>query len=114
MISNAWAYIMAAVLMSCILRFLPLLFKNKLEKLKSSSFIIFLNYASCAIIGGMIYSTAFNSSSLSVLYDNAGVNDFLKMVVLIVSFIINIRIKNAITTFLLCIGGYAGLSYFIL
>lgn len=114
MMSRTWVFIIIASLVSFGFRAIPVLFKNKLGEIEKSSFIIFLNYTACAIIGGIIYITAFHSESIEILYHAVNYNDLLKILILIASFIINLKLKNPIITFLICIISYAGLSYFFL
>lgn len=112
MISRTWVFIIIASLVSFGFRAIPVLFKNKLGTIEKSPFVVFLNYTACAMIGSIIYITAFHSESIIKLYDSANYNDLLKMSILIASFVINLKLKNPVITFLICIISYASLSYF--
>jgi hypothetical protein len=114
MISTTWLFILVAVAISFGFRALPVFFKNKLEGLEDSYFVIFLNYTACAIIGSIIYVIAFHSQDIVGLYHGADRNDLLKVLILAASFVINVRLKNPITTFFICIAAYAALSFFLL
>lgn len=113
MMSTTWIFIIVAAAVSFGFRAMPLLFKNKLGDLERSRFVVFLNYTACAIIGSIIYVIAFNSDTIVELYHTANAQTLLKIVILAASFIINLKLKNPVITFLICITSYGILSYFI-
>lgn len=111
MISHTGLLIIVAAVMSFFLRAAPLLFKKKLDDIQKSKFVIFLNYTACAIIGGIICITAFPITKHTSILTTMNVKDILKLLTIIASFLINLKLRKPILTFLVCIGVYAALSF---
>lgn len=111
--TNIWIVILIAATLSFAIRVLPA-FLMKLAIEKYQNLIIFLDYAACSTIGSMIYLSAFSKAAKNILV-TTGISTLfiINVVILAVSFILSLTMRNPVKTFIISILIYAAMLFFI-
>ncbi len=100
------AIIGVAALLSAIFRVIPC-FLTKFSIGKHQKLLDFLDYAGCAAIGSMIYMTAFSHlDQVSSLVNQTALLR-VNALILIVAFLLSLKLKKPVITFIICIITYA-------
>ncbi|WP_186645809.1 AzlD domain-containing protein [Fluviispira vulneris] len=82
--------ILAAAVVNYMFKIIPMFVVRNIDLKKNTIFKI-LDYASCCIIGEIIYSAAFKNASLKVLWDTKTLLYLLNIIFIILSFYICIK-----------------------
>ncbi|MEJ5061278.1 MULTISPECIES: AzlD domain-containing protein [unclassified Pseudomonas] len=108
-----WMIILVAASVSYFLRFLPVLVFRKYKIKGDGDLYVFLSYAACAVMGGIIYSIAFGD----VMFQNwlghfEGVQ-LVKLSIVFISFFVAAYTRSVIKSLVCCSSIYAVALYFL-
>ena len=82
-----WGLIIFSCLTAFLCRFFPFTIKNnKFLTHKDSLFYKFLSYSTQAMLGVIIYNTAFHNMNIVVFYNNFHVLSLVKIILLVIAF----------------------------
>jgi branched-subunit amino acid transport protein len=98
--------ILFSALTAFVCRLLPFLIKNNaLLNNQNGSFYRFLNYSTQAMLGVIIYDTAFHKAGILKLIQNFSIIDGIKILLLLIMFIWVAKTKKILLSFLtgLCV-----------
>ncbi|OOS04652.1 Branched-chain amino acid transport protein (AzlD) [Moraxella cuniculi DSM 21768] len=97
-----------------IFRVFPFLFKNNKYLNDKDSFLYkSISYSAQAMIGLIVFNSAFSGKNLTQLVETADVKDLIKLLFLILTFVITIKTKKIIPSFLFFLVVYGLIVYFL-
>ncbi|KAB0501218.1 AzlD domain-containing protein [Pseudomonas moorei] len=106
-----WSLILIAASVSYGLRFLPVLIFRRFKVSGEGSVYVFLNYAACAVTGGIIYSIAFGDVLFEDWLKHFEMAQLIKLMVIGLSFFVAAYTRSVIKSLLCCAVVYAVLLY---
>lgn len=101
---NYTAFILTAGLISLLFRVFPLLFVSKKIQTDKKKLFEFFDYAIYAIIGSLIYISAFGEISLPTLIEESGGMAAIKMAILIGAALLSMFFKDIIFPLVISVG----------
>lgn len=97
-----------------IFRVLPFLFKNNKYLNNKESFIYkSISYSAQAMIGLIVFNSAFSGRNITQLLDTADLKDIIKLILLLLTFIMTVKTKKIIPSFLIFLTVYALTVYYL-
>lgn len=97
-----------------IFRVFPFLFKNNKYLNDKESFIYkSISYSAQAMIGLIVFNSAFSSRNLTQLFETADIKDLIKLLFLVLTFVITIKTKKIIPSFLFFLVAYSLIVYLL-
>ena len=96
-----WAPIACAIIITSFLRISPLIITHHIDLDKFKRVIRFLEAASAAVIGAIIYSLAFENHGFITLFESFSLLEFYKILVIILAFWGCIILKSPMKSFLI-------------
>lgn len=108
---NNWTLILVAASVSYGLRFLPVLIFRKFKVSGDGNVYVFLSYAACAVMGGIIYSIAFGDALFQHWMGHFESDQVVKLMVIMLAFLIAAFSRSVIKSLVCCATLYAGILY---
>jgi branched-subunit amino acid transport protein len=107
-----WLLIGFAAVSAFAFRAVPFAFKNTTALTRTQgSFYRFISYSAQAMLGVIIYDTAFNKTDVLNLIEQFGILDALKLILLLGTFIVVAKTRKILPSFFACLVIY--LSAFV-
>lgn len=97
-----------------IFRVFPLFFKNNRYLNDKNSFIYkSISYSAQAMIGIIVYNSAFSGKDIFQFVNTADAKDFIKLLLLVLTFFVTIKTKKIIPGFLFFLLLYTCITYWL-
>ncbi|MBV6824197.1 AzlD domain-containing protein [Pseudomonas sp. PD9R] len=108
-----WGLILVAASVSYCLRFLPVLIFRKYKINGDGNVYVFLSYAACAVMGGIIYSIAFGDALFLDWSGHFEDVQLMKLIVILLSFFVAAFTRSVIKSLVCCASIY-GVALYLL